>query len=408
MKKVFILLLATAAAFISCGDRFLIDDIARTPKKRVDIALTKAQQEIVPSTRSFTFDLMRVVASHEKGNVFVSPFSLQTALSMASVGASGQTCDEINKTIGFDGFLSSDVASFYKTIIPALADVDNVVNLAIANSLWVNEDYKVKDTYRNTLEKDFHASVHPLGVNSRQDINKWVNKSTKGMIKNLGVNVDDAAMLLINAMYFKGIWANPFERKNNSIDAFLDYSGKSSQVEFMNQTLKCTYFNGDVASSVSLPYGNGAYNMTIVIPTDERSSIDDVLALLNEESWNDMIDSRTFGPVELSMPKFETEYNISFNNALESMGISRAFSEDAEFDEMTESSVRISEICQQSKIKVDEKGTEAAAVSHVVFGATSAGPGREAFRFKVDTPFFYAISEVSTGTILFAGVQKWM
>lgn len=407
MKRVLISLLA-AVALTSCGDRFLIDDIGRTPKKRVDIALTKAQQEIVPSTRTFTFDLVRVVASQEKGNVFISPFSLQTALSMASAGAVDQTLDEINTAIGYDGFSASDVASFYKTIVPALGNVDNTVDLAIANSLWAKSDYKIKDAYRNTLEKDFHASVRALGANSQKDINKWVNKSTKGMIKNLGVNLDNAVMLLLNAIYFKGIWAHPFDTKDNRMDTFYDYSGKSSQVEFMNQTLSCKYYYGDVASSVSLPYGNGAYNMTIVIPTDEKSSIDDVLALLDEKLWDDMVHSKSYGKVELSMPKFETEYNLNLKNTLQYMGVSRAFTDMAQFDEMTEKSIKITEICQQAKIKLDEKGTEATAVTHIVFGATSAGPGAEAFRFKVDTPFFYAISEVSTGTILFAGVQKQM
>lgn len=398
----------TVIAFTSCDDRFLIDDIKSTPKKRTDIVLTKAQQAIVPATREFTFDLVRNVVSQDEKNVFVSPFSLQAALAMASVGATGQTQEEINAAIGLEGFQTSDVASFYKTLVPALIKVDNTVELAIANSVWASERAGIKKSYKSILEDDFHASAHPLDKDSRSAINKWVSKSTKGMIKGLDVDLSQAEILLLNAMYFNGIWSDPFEKESSRMDTFVNYDGKSTQTMFMHMSKYLRYYYGDVASAVSLPYGNGAFRMTIVIPTDEESTIDDVLDVLDEDIWAEMVNPSASGKVSLSMPRFESEYSVSMNDALKAMGIRRAFTNDAEFGEMAEEPLKISEVGQKAKIKVDEKGTEASVVTHVVMGATSAGPDRDQFVFKVDTPFFYAISEVSTGTILFAGVQKWM
>lgn len=395
-------------AFTSCDDRFLIDDIKKTPKKRADIVLTKSQKEIVPATRQFTFDMVRRVVAQDRNNVFVSPFSLQAVLAMASVGATGQTQEEINNVIGLSGFQSSDVASFYKTLVPALINVDNTVDLAIANSVWARESAGMKRSYKTVLEDDFHASAHSLDKDSQSAINKWVNKSTKGMIKQLDVNLSQAEILLLNAMYFKGMWTDPFEKESSRMDTFVDYDGNQRQVMFMHMSKRMRYYYGDVASAVSLPYGNGAYRMTIVIPTDEKSTIDDVLEILDEDMWTGMVDSPTSGTVSLSMPRFESEYSVSMNDALKAMGISRAFTDEAEFGEMAEKPLKISEVGQKTKIKVDEKGTEASVVTHIAMGATSAGPEPDQFVFKVDTPFFYAISELSTGTILFAGVQKWM
>ena len=398
----------TIIAFTSCDDRFLIDDIKSTPKKRTDIVLTKSQQEIVPATREFTFDLVRNVVAQDERNVFVSPFSLQAALAMASVGATGQTREEINEAIGLDGFSTSDVALFYNTLVPALINVDNTVDLAIANSVWARERAGIKKSYMKMLQDDFHASAHTLDGDSRSAINKWVSKSTKGMIKSLDVDLSQAEILLLNAMYFKGMWKDPFEKESSREDMFMNYDGHFKSVMFMNMHRYMGYYYGDVASAVSLPYGNGAYRMTIVIPTDEKSTIDDVLGVLDEKMWADMVNPSTSGSVSLSMPSFESEYSVSMNEALAAMGIRRAFTNDAEFGEMAEEALKISEVGQKAKIKVDEKGTEASVVTHVIMGATSAGPDRDQFVFKVDTPFFYAISEISTGTILFAGVQKWM
>ena len=193
----------------------------------------------------------------------------------------------------------------------------------------------------------------------------------------------------------------------------------SKTVMFMQKESYMDYYYGETASAVNLLYGNGAYRMTVVIPTDENSTIDDVLEALNEDLWAQMAKPEKRGKVRLYMPKFECSYTAKLIPTLKQLGIRKAFTNEAEFTKMVnaddnlrtllaENPLRTTVAAQNSTIKVDEKGTEVISITELVFGVTMAGPDRDAFIFKVDTPFFYAISEVSTGTILFAGVQKWM
>ena len=414
--KILIAALAASLSLASC-DRFLIDDIQTPPHPREDIILTKAQADIIPATREFTFDLVRNICTPDSKNIILSPFSLQTTLAMASVGADGDTRDEINTAIGFDKFSTDDVCSLYSTLIPALLKVDNTVDVSIANSVWVTPMLKIKPDYSKLLEKSFKGSAHTLS--GSDDISSWVKKATRGTIKKLDVDVDGAMIILLNALYFKGMWADVFQKGDNREDIFTNYDGERKPVMFMYKESYMDYYYGETASAVNLLYGNGAYRMTVVIPTDENSTIDDVLEALNEDLWAQMAKPEKRGKVRLYMPKFECSYTAKLIPTLKQLGIRKAFTNEAEFTKMVnaddnlrtllaENPLRITDAAQNSTIKVDEKGTEVISITELVFGVTMAGPDRDAFIFKVDTPFFYAISEVSTGTILFAGVQKWM
>lgn len=403
MRRTHLLVFATIVVVLGACSK----SPATNPFKAIE--LTKAQHEMAQASWDFSFDLIRALSEQDKdNNISVSPFSLQTALSMASVGADGETRSEINRAIGLEDFSSADVCAFYETILPGLLGADNSTSISIANSVWAKPDAGMKSDYSKLLQDSFKASVHTLGSNAPSDISAWVNEATRGMIPDMRADVKDAEMVLVNALYFKGIWSSQFKTEDNTEDTFTNYDGTQTRTTFMNKKTYMRLRYGEVASSVTLPYGNNAYNMTIVIPTDENSDIDDVLALLDEDMWNHIVTSTKHTKVKLQLPKFESSYSRTLVPTLKALGIEKAFTGSAEFPFMSDKYLKIFDVLQQTAIKVDEKGSEAATSTQAYAGKTSAGPGPEAFNFIVDGPFFYAISESSTGVIVFAGVQRKM
>lgn len=408
MKKIISLFIIACVAFTGC-DRFLLDDIAKVPIKRQDILLTKAQAEMIPSTTSFSFDFLRELSASEKSNVnlFMSPFSLQTALSMAAAGAVGQTQEEIYTTISYDNYSVNDVNNLYKTLIPRLKNVDNTTQIGIANSLWSKETAKILPSFKSMMNDYYDASTHTIDENFSTEVNRWVKKETKGMINSFQMP-DKAEAAILNALYFKGLWTDQFEKRDNIVDTFYNYDGSKPKISFMTQKeLSYPAYGGESFMSLSIPYGNGAYRITIMLP-DEGKTVDDVIAELDADIWGKCYTAAKVS-ANIWIPKFETEYTISsiaMLDILKKMGINQAFTNYADFSQMAELSLKITDVLQKSIIKIDENGTEAATVTGVAFGPTSAGPPVGLLEFKVDHPFVYFISEISTGTILFAGVQK--
>ena len=415
-RKMIILniLLTTAIMFSACEKEPEFTPGGNKPKDRRDIVLTKTQQQIGYTANAFTFDFLKAAAAKEADgkNIFISPFSIQMALAMTAAGAEGDTQSEMYNALGFQDFSHEDVSEFYRTLIPALQDVDNTTVFEIANSFWAKPGIKIKDGYITDIEDSFLADVRTLPLDGQQaagEINGWCSDKTHGMINKIVDEVPASTMVsLLNAIYFKGIWTDPFNKSQNTEERFTNWDGTSVQKTFMNKTFEdARVYSDEYAEAMSIPYGNGAFAMTIIVPRNGVST-EKILEGLDAEKWAEYRDGGRYYRTVFSMPRFDEEYAAEklCIEILKDMGMEKAFSGAADFSAMSDTPLCIDDIRHKAKIKVDEEGTEAAAVTYIGMRVTSVGPGGETFYFKVNKPFLYFISEKSTGEILFAGAKN--
>ena len=413
MKKAFLLAAVAAIASISlsCGeieDPFSEDDLI--PRK--DIVLTKAQAEFVKANNGFALDLFKNVAREAKGeSLLISPLSVSIDFGMVNNGAVGQTQREIYETLGYKEGSVEGLNDFCQTMMTQSAAVDPSTKLEIANAAVINKMYPgLKDSFTKTVKSVYEAEVIYKDF-SKEDIKKlvndWCDKKTHGMIPELLKDPVDPGEYahFLNAVYFKGIWTNKFKKSDTNKESFTREDGSKTTVRMMHQKDRFNYgVNPNLCTAVSLPYGNQAYQMTLLLPM-EGKSLADLVEKLDAEAWGRL---RLFGAdVDVKIPSFETEYFVKLSEILQKMGIRQAFGVGGspDFSAMTTAPIFISDVLHKAKIKVDEEGTEAAAVTDIVMEYGAVGPGitPPTYEFHADRPFLYVITEVSTGAIYFIG-----
>ena len=416
MKWFKILVMTLAALAISCekngpdnDDPVSVEDLI--PRK--DIELTRSQGEFVKSNNGFALDLFKRVAEAEEGkSMLVSPISVTYALGMVDNGAVGDTQKEINEVLGYKGDGIDGLNSFCKTMLEQGAAVDPSTIIDFANMAVINKRFiPLKDSFTKTVQDNFEANV--LYKDFEKDdiksmINKWCEEKTNGMIKDfLSQQVDPLEYAhFLNATYFKGIWSSRFKKEDSRKESFTSADGKKISLNMMHQKANFNY--GGIAglcTAVCLPYGNQAYRMVLLLPYKDKT-LDDLKAGLTLDSWNRL--GMSVHEVDVKVPSFESEFGTkSLLQTLHEMGIKKAFDSNlADFSNMTATPVFISDILHKAKIKVDEQGAEAAAVTDVIMKYTSVGPIPSepmTYEFHADRPFLYAITEVSTGVIYFIG-----
>jgi serpin B len=278
-----------------------------------------------------------------------------------------------------------------------LLKIDPNVTLSLANSLWANKDYEFKQDFLKINREYYKAEIQSLDFKSPQapkTINDWVKKNTNNKIEKIVDTIpDDAILYLINAVYFKGAWKVKFDEKNTKEDDFKLLNNKTKKVKFMNKEGKFNYYKDKEIQVVELPYGNEKVSMFIFLPA---SSLNDFIKQLNFEKFKKWLSKLQTKRVNVSIPKFKLEYEEKLNKVLESLGLKIAFdSERADFSNMFSGAV-ISEVSHKTFIEVNEKGTEAAAVTSV--HVLSITP-----QFIANKPFFFVIKDNSTNIILFMG-----
>ncbi|MBR5735870.1 MAG: serpin family protein [Bacteroidales bacterium] len=383
------------------------DNDGENPYKALSLSTKSA--EYARLGNSFALDFIDRINAAEKEDYIISPLSMQFLLGMLLDGAQGQTADEICKVLGYGAGEVASVNEFSLSMLEQLPALDKKTKLSIANAIFVNNKYPLLDSYKSTVGRYFNAEVSNLdfsnGNGSLKTINGWCNKQTKGMIPKVldKVSSNDIAYLL-NAIYFKSRWTVPFSKSNTSKETFIQESGSKKTVPMMKAKKQFPYYEYEDFQAVRLAYGNRTYSMMVLLPK-EGKNISDVIAALKAADWNSFMNNwSTWDEVDLWLPKFEIEkYEIKLNDILSAMGIHSAFSANlADFSAMTSYPAYLSFVKQDAAIKVDEEGTEAAAVSIAGMTLGAALPIKEIV-FHADHPFLYLITEASTGAILFAG-----
>jgi len=403
MKYVlFSIMILLFAAFNGCSD-----DVSTSPDERDVRPLTELEKSLVDSDNHFGLKMFRAMsASGADENLFISPLSISLALGMTLNGADAGTKDAMRNTLEFNGLDQDDINESYRSLLELLGSMDPKVIFDIANSIWYRQGYSVEQDFLSVNRDYFDAQVQALDFASASApdiINRWVNDSTNGKIQKMLNEIPvDAVMYLINAIYFKGIWSNEFEKKMTRDDQFITLSGERIPCRMMHLKEYFKYFETDQFQAIDMPYGYGDFSMTILLPQD-GVNINDFISNISNDDWNMWMSRFSSREGTIEMPKFTMEYEASLNDVLKSLGMAIAFTPgQANFSKINkENNLFISNVKHKSYVKVDEEGTEAAAATSVEISLTSVRSTN--FYMRVDRPFLFAIRENRSQTILFIG-----
>ncbi len=374
--------------------------------------LTKVQEDMVIGNNGFAFDLLEAVSEDGEfsGKDFmVSPLSVSILLGALDNGATGLTSEEILTAIGFEGCTVNDINEYCRAILQGCPGVDDLVKVKMANAVMVKDIINLKKGFSDALTTYYDAYVRSMKFDKAalDEINGWCKEQTEGLIPKILDNIPERALLIaLNSIYFKGDWAEKFDKENTRKAVFTNIEGTTGNVSMMHIKDSFRYSSNDLWETVRLPYGNGSYSMYVLLPK-EGYSISDVIGSLDSGSWTEEKKRMNEMMVDLKLPSFVTESNIDLRKIMKSLGMKKAFSpSEAEFDEMFEdisSETYLGLLKHVSKIIVNEEGTEAAAVTVGGMCGTSVLP--RDVTFHADRPFIYLIQEQSSNAIFFIGVK---
>ncbi len=368
------------------------------------ISLRVGLEKRISQDNDFAFDLLnKTIENSGETNVFISPLSVSIAFGMVWNGANGNTKTEIETALKMSGMSVADINDYYKILQTTLPTIDPTTKLSIANSLWYRTGFPIKQDFLKINSDYFNAYIKELDFSQAwavDTINNWCSKKTNKLIPTIIDQIpSDAVMYLVNAVYFKGIWRKQFETKNTSEMDFTNEAGIKSTVNMMVQKDTFAYAQTDNAQYLEMPYGNKAFSMSVILPLDGKTTAD-VLNTLTAANWANTLNSMSVREVMVSMPRFKQQNQFKLNEVLQNMGMKLAFTDMADFSNISTVQMLISEVIHKTYVTVDEVGTEAAAVTSIGMTATAMP---EYMIFKVNKPFIFVIREKSTGVILFIG-----
>lgn len=375
-----------------------------TPTPDVPVGELRVSTPFADQTTQFAFDLAKQVntAEGQTRNVFISPLSLHIALGMILNGANRQTAQEIQKTLKLDAQTLAEANTTYQNLMKNLPTVDPGVTVTLANSVWNRNTFPIETSFQDILKKTFKADVSAENFDDPATvgkINAWASQKTNGKIPKVIDQIQrNDVMFLLNALYFKGDWKTQFDPSKTMDSPFNLATGGTTNVKMMRlenifrQAFRSTY------TAIELPYGSDKYAMTVLLPS-QNTTIDALINSLSSNDWAQLQKDMTPGEIDFGLPKFTLSYEIKLNNALSALGMPTAFTDRADFTKINaKGGLTLSFVKQNTFVAVDEKGTEAAAV-------TTGGVSTTSARIPIlcDRPFVFVIHEKTSGTVLFVG-----
>jgi len=399
----------------ACAQPELKEEVKSDQQRISSPAITQSDLvQLVDGNNDFALDLYQSLRG-EEGNLFYSPYSVSMALAMTYGGARGDTESEMAKTLHYilpqnklhNAFnaLDQELNSRGKG---AQGKDGKGFRLNIVNAIWGQKGYQFLPAYLDLLAVNYGAGLRILDFmnateESRTTINNWVSDQTEGRIKDLiprGAIDQLTRLVLTNAIYFNAAWQHSFEKNSTSNDTFHLLTGNEVSVPMMRQTESFRYTAGNDFQAVELPYDGRELSMLIIVP--DTGQFKTFESTLSTKRINEIIKQLSYGRVALTMPKFEFDFNIGLKEKLKTMGMPLAFSGQADFSGMDgNNDLYITDVLHKAFVAVDESGTEAAAATVVIVGAT-AMPAQPV-EMTVDRPFIFMIRDVKTGSILFLG-----
>lgn len=367
------------------------------------------------AVNSFCFNLLRQMFNDPNidNNIFLSPYSIFTALAMTYEGARGLTAEEMADVLNIE----QDNDSFHQYVDILYDYFNNNVeyNISTANALWVSKNLSLLEIYIDIIRAYYHGNLTDVDFNKPEEtakiINQWVENQTNGLIKDLIKKeyiTPFTALILTNAIYFKGIWKVQYDTENTTDRDFEDNLGNIISVPTMSLIHTEDLFNyteTDDLQILDLPYAGDDISMMFILPRD-NIDLSDIISSIDNDKLTDWIRSMSETELDIYLPKFKVETgNYILNDYLINLGMEKAFLPDeADFSGMTGlRELFISKVVHKAFIEVNEEGTEAAAATAVIMMKSAVnGDGRVVF--NADHPFLYLIKHKKTGTILFTGI----
>lgn len=363
---------------------------------------------VVQGNNAFAFDLYRVTAQ-ETGNLFLSPYSVSSALAMTYAGARGETAKQMEKALHFD-LAAVILNSGFAGLMQEFNSSGKAYQLSVANALWGQQGTEFYPEFVEITKKYYGAGFKQVDYmnnteKARQTINNWVETKTNHKIKELikpKILNTLTRLVLTNAIYFKGRWESQFKPESTKEAPFYVSNEDKPNLPLMYQLGKFKFAETDQLQILELPYSGGEIAMDILLPKSQSdlSWLESNLESANFESW---LSKMTEKKVGVFLPRFKLEKELLLGNHLQSLGMIDAFDENiADFSGMSKTFLYITHVIHKAFVEVNEEGTEAAAATAVVMGTKSAAIDKPVI-FRADRPFFFMIRDIQSGSILFMG-----
>lgn len=371
--------------------------------------ISAVEESIIESSNDFSFNIFsRINQTAPDKNLFISPLSISTALSMTANGAAGETKSGIKSTLHQGDLTDEEINTAYRDLAEFLTNLDPKVIMKLANSNWYKDDYQIKEQFKTILMEYYDAEVKATDFSNPETyktVNEWIESKTEGKIEDmLGPLPSNTVMLLINAIYLKAMWQYEFDKEMTEQRDFHLKSGNTVKTDIMfSDGVKVNLYTDGEVTFVEIPYGNGQFTFTILMP-EIPSQLDELISKLNAVRFNEYLENADTTTAELYLPKFKVEYDLSLKPVLSEMGMASSFVK-GDFSNLFDETLdlKIDDVLHKAFIELDEEGTEAAAATVVIIVETSAGGGGSKPVVKIDKPFAFCIREKHTNTILFAG-----
>jgi serine protease inhibitor len=427
------LLLLLSLLVLQCSERATQsnspDPQPNRPVYRTTAELTAQEISLLTSANKFGLNLFKEIVARtpETENIFISPLSVSYALGMCYNGANGDTREAIGLTLQMADLPLEEMNQAYHDLTQILVNADSLIDFRVANSFWSRQGKAIQPRFIDLARTFFDARVEEIDFQTpwaADTINSWVDRSTNGKITDMVKPPIDPTVIamIFNAIYFKGNWMFPFDTANTRTNTFhlADGSGTECDMMFLDQdecwmqlpdTLypqtdsNIILYQDHEVFVLSMPYGKGDFRMSIVVPNrwfdyplNTSATIEDVIESMTPEKWDMWTSGDTPYRFELKLPRFKFEYEVKLNDVLKILGMEIAFSPGADLSNMfVDGGGWIDEAKHKTFIQVDEKGTEAAAVTQITI-IRSAPPS-----VICDRPFLIVIHEDVSGAILFMG-----
>ncbi len=373
-----------------------------------DVQGPEVDSRYLHSVNQFGLTLLDKLSSKDSTrNVFISPAGLLFALAMADNGAEGSTDEAMRSAMGIGDVTTAAMNASNVRLLHSLTQPDTSVELSIANSLWINDNFTLKSEFMRVCEEEYKGGAYRRNFSSEatvEELNGWVKEKTNGKIARILDELEPADILVIlDAVYFHGRWTHEFKAAETKEKPFYFLGGPEKDYPRMAQTETYPYFENRQYQAVSIPYGK-RYNMVVYLPR-ERAGLPELIREFGREGSWDLTTGLVPRPGRIEVPRFRVDYGVSLVEALTELGMGIAFGRDANFSRLTDAAAHINEVVHKAFIEVNEKGTVAAAVT-AILGAESAAVMPQTpppFMMIIDHPFLCLITDNLTGLILFSG-----
>lgn len=357
------------------------------------------RQKLIQANNAFSIELLQHANQDtDTANLVLSPFSLSVGLSVLANGAEGATRDAIMQTMETEGLSLTDINQTYKALMAELANSDPQIDLSFANSIWIKNGVPVKTVFEQINQLYYQIGLEQIDFSSPaaiQTINEWISNATGGNIEGIiDQLMEGEGIYVINSLWFNGRFKQAFDSTLTTQQPFYVGNAQTVPVTMMaGRGMKYGYYGDNEVKIADLPYENGMFSFTIIMPAD-LSNIHELISNLSVSRWNTWMNGLSYDQSpNLYLPKFDVEYNSFLRSLLTDMGMSIAFEDGAcDFSNMTDVALTISDLKHKTSLSIKEDGV----IPTEPYIATAS-------TFSVNKPFVVAVREKESGRVLMIG-----